>query len=99
MIGYNVPFNGITRQYKEIRDEILDASDRAYRSGQVLDGPYTQMFERHIANRCQRQYAVAVNSGTQALIFAQLATTCGKEIEKIINLCLKDEHIIVYDLK
>ena len=73
MIGYDVPFNGIARQYQGLKDEILDASDRAYRGGQVLDGPYTQMFERQMASRCMRQYAVAVNSGTQALIFAQHA--------------------------
>lgn len=73
-MSYDIPFMGIARQYRDIRDEILDASDRAYRAGQVLDGPYTQMFERHIAARCMRQYAVAVNSGSQALIFAQMAT-------------------------
>jgi dTDP-4-amino-4,6-dideoxygalactose transaminase len=68
---YDIPFTGIARQYANLRDEILDASDRAYRAGQVLDGPYTNMFERQMANRTMRQYAVAVNSGTQALIFAQ----------------------------
>jgi len=81
---YDIPFTGIARQYKDLRDEILDASDRAYRNGQVLDGPYTQMFERQMANRCMRQYAVAVNSGTQALVFAQLATARDKGAEKIM---------------
>jgi dTDP-4-amino-4,6-dideoxygalactose transaminase len=84
MSGYDVPFNGIARQYQLLRDEILDASDRAYRGGQVLDGPYTQMFERQMAQRCMRQYAVAVNSGTQALVFAQLATARNKGAEKIM---------------
>jgi dTDP-4-amino-4,6-dideoxygalactose transaminase len=84
MSGYNVPFNGIARQYKELRDEILDASDRAYRSGQVLDGSYTQMFERQMAQRCMRQYAVAVNSGTQALVFAQMATARNSGVENVM---------------
>ena len=84
MSGYDVPFNGIARQYKELKDEILDASDRAYRGGQVLDGPYTQMFERQMASRCMRQYAVAVNSGTQALVFAQMATSRSDGAEKIM---------------
>lgn len=73
MSHYDIPFLGVARQYADLRDEILDAADRAYRGGQVLDGPYTQMFERQIAGRTMRQYAVAVNSGTQALIFAQHA--------------------------
>ena len=65
-----IPFFGISRQYAQLRDELLDASDHVYRSGQVLDGPYTINFENAIAKRCDRQYAIAVNSGTQGLIFA-----------------------------
>jgi dTDP-4-amino-4,6-dideoxygalactose transaminase len=42
-----------------------------YSTGQVLDGHYTKEFERQIAARCHRRYAVAVNSCTQGLIFAQ----------------------------
>ena len=66
-----IPFLGIARQYNNLREEILDASDAVYSSGQVLDGYFTQTFEDEIAKRCNRKYAVAVNSGTQALIFAQ----------------------------
>ena len=84
MTGYAIPFLGIQRQYQTLKEEILDASDRAYRGGQVLDGPYTQMFERQMASRCMRQYAVAVNSGTQALVFAQMATARSKGVEKIM---------------
>ena len=73
MIGYTVPFFGIQRQYQTLREEILEATDQVYTSGKVLDGHYTGTFERHMAARCHRQYAVAVNSGTQALIFAQEA--------------------------
>ena len=83
-MSYDIPFIGIARQYKELREEILDASDRAYRGGQVLDGPYTATFERHMAQRCMRQFAVAVNSGTQALVFAQMATARNEGIEKVM---------------
>lgn len=69
-----IPYNGMDRQYKTIRDELLDISDRVYSSGKVLDGHYTKEFEAQIARRCHRGYAVAVNSGTQGLIFAQAAT-------------------------
>lgn len=68
-----IPFFGVDRQYANLRDEILDASDRVYKTGQVLDGDYTKYFERQIARRCDRQYAVAVNSCTQGLIFAMMA--------------------------
>lgn len=65
-----IPFFGIRRQYAQLRDELLDASDRVYRSGQVLDGKQVANFETAIATRCDRRYAVAVNSCTQGLIFA-----------------------------
>jgi UDP-2-acetamido-2-deoxy-ribo-hexuluronate aminotransferase len=64
-----IPFFGVSRQYENLRDEILNASDIVYRSGKVLDGEFTNEFERRIAARCDRQFAVSVNSGTQALIF------------------------------
>lgn len=68
-----IPFFGVDRQYKNLREEILDVTDRVYSTGRVLDGEYTREFEAQIARRCHRGYALAVNSGTQALIFAQLA--------------------------
>lgn len=71
---YPIPFLGIDRQYKSLRTEILDITDKIYSTGQVLDGQYTKEFERQMAFRCDREYAVTVNSGTQALILAQLAT-------------------------
>jgi dTDP-4-amino-4,6-dideoxygalactose transaminase len=66
-----IPFFGLARQYKNLREELLDASDRVYSSGKVLGGHYTKEFERQIAARCHRGYAIAVNSCTQGLIFAQ----------------------------
>jgi dTDP-4-amino-4,6-dideoxygalactose transaminase len=68
-----IPFFGVDRQYRNLREEILDTIDRVYSTGRVLDGEYTKEFERNIARRCHRSYALAVNSGTQALIFAQQA--------------------------
>ena len=67
----NVPFFGLKRQYCNLRDEILDAVDAVYSSGQVLDGTYVESFELAMAGRCHREYAVAVNSCSQGLIFAQ----------------------------
>ena len=65
-----IPFFGIQRQYALYREELLTATDDVYRSGQVLDGMYTMRLEQAIARRCDRDYAVTVNSGTQGLKFA-----------------------------
>lgn len=69
----NIPFFGLDRQYESIKEEILDATNEVLKSGQVLDGIHTQLFENAIARRCNRSFAISVNSGTQALIFAQMA--------------------------
>jgi dTDP-4-amino-4,6-dideoxygalactose transaminase len=69
-----VPFFGIKRQYQNLREEILNATDKVYSSGRVLDGDYTTEFETEMAHRCRREYAVSVNSGSQGLILAQKAT-------------------------
>lgn len=69
----NIPFFGLTRQYSNHREEILDAVNTVYSGGQVLDGPHVEKFEEQIAGRCHREFAVAVNSCTQGLILAQQA--------------------------
>lgn len=67
-----IPYVGIQRQYQNLRQEILDATDQVYSSGQVMNGEFTLRFESRIADRCGRDYAVAVNSGSQALLFAHM---------------------------
>lgn len=71
MNGSGIAFTGLQRQYLNLKEELLDATDRVLTSGQVLDGPYVNYFERQIARYCGRKYAIAVNSCSQALIFAQ----------------------------
>jgi dTDP-4-amino-4,6-dideoxygalactose transaminase len=56
--------------YQNHREEFLDASDKVYKTGNVLGGEYTKQFERDMAKRCGRKYAVTTNSCTQALEFA-----------------------------
>ncbi len=74
MIGMTkIPFFGVDRQYQNLREEILDATDKVYASGRVLDGTYTRQFEKTIAKMTERRYACSVGSCTQALIFAQRA--------------------------
>ena len=65
-----IPFFGIKRQYQNLREELLHITDQVYSSGKVLDGEYTQRFEQLIATRCNRRFAIAVNSCTQGLLFA-----------------------------
>lgn len=65
-----IPFFGVDRQYTNIKEEILEATDHVYSSGKVLDGDYTFLFEKTIQKMTERKYACAVGSCTQALIFS-----------------------------
>lgn len=58
---------GLDRQYRSLRDELLDASDRVLSSGNLMNGQYTAELEDWIANRTNTARAVTCHSGTQAL--------------------------------
>jgi dTDP-4-amino-4,6-dideoxygalactose transaminase len=58
---------GLARQYKKIGEELLDATHRALKDGQLVGGHYTRSFEEWLKHRTKTKYAVTVHSGTQAL--------------------------------
>ena len=67
MIGYQVPHFGLARQYKNLKEELLDATDRALSTGQLVGGKYTKEFESWLAVKTKTKYAITVHSGSQAL--------------------------------
>lgn len=68
-----VKFVALERQYLSLREELLDAMDSVYRTGQMLDGACVDAFEHLLARRCNRLFAIVVGSGTVALDFAYRA--------------------------
>ncbi len=67
MTGLTIPFTGLKKQYHNLRDEILSATDEVLRSGVYMDGNYTAEFENWLAKYNSVKYAVTCHSGTQAL--------------------------------
>lgn len=67
MSGYQIAFTGLKRQYNNLREEILDATDSVLTSGILMDGPRTSHFEMWLAGKNKTKYAVTCHSGTQAL--------------------------------
>jgi dTDP-4-amino-4,6-dideoxygalactose transaminase len=67
MSGLVIPHFGLKRQYKNLRDELLDATDCAMKDGQLVGGHYTRSFEEWLKNKTKTKYAITVHSGTQAL--------------------------------
>lgn len=63
----NISHFGLDRQYKNIGEELLDATHRALKDGQFMSGHYTRSFEEWLKHRTKTKYAITVHSGTQAL--------------------------------
>jgi len=66
-MALKITFNNLDRQYRDLRSEILDATDTVLRSGQLMSGNHTHEFEHWLARRNRVKYAVTVHSGTQGL--------------------------------
>lgn len=62
-----IKFFGLERQYKNLRQELLDATDMVLRSGVLMNGAQTSAFETWLAMRTNTAFAITVHSGTQAL--------------------------------
>lgn len=80
-----IPFNGITRQYRNLEYELRHEIDIVMSSGDLLNGHKKNLFEDQIASRIGREYAICINSGTNALhyIFDWLQSQQGTSTKPI----------------
>ncbi len=68
-----IPLFNLTRQYKGIREEVLNAVDRVISSGRVILGENVKEFEKELASFVGTKYSVGVSSGTAGLLLSLLA--------------------------
>lgn len=66
----DVPCVNIAGQHRPLKAELLRAAGRVVESGQFILGREVEVFERRFAQMCGVRFAVAVRSGTDALILA-----------------------------
>lgn len=64
---HKISFFGLARQYHNLKDELLDATDKVLSSGVLMNGEYTSKFETWLALRTKTNFVITVHSGTQAL--------------------------------
>jgi aminotransferase EvaB len=81
------PFWDYRREYHELRDEILEAVDRVFKSGQLILGKEGIAFEQKMAAYAGVAGGVGVNSGTDAICIALAAVgiTAGDEVITVPN--------------
>jgi len=78
-----VPFIDLTRQYREIENEVLSATKRVFEKGRFILGEEVSAFEEEFAHYCGVRYGVGVNSGTDALYLALRAAGIGEGDEVV----------------
>lgn len=84
MPHHHIPFLDLTRQYQQIKSEVLAAVAQVLEEAAFYGGKYPAVFEDSFARHCQTGFAVAVNSGTSALHLAMLALDIGPGDEVIM---------------
>lgn len=78
-----IPFLDLKIQYKQIENEVLPMITAAMENGQFVGGSHVVEFEKEFAKFCESDYAIGVNSGTDALRFALMALNIGPGDEVI----------------
>jgi len=64
----NIPYVNLSAQWESERNDLLPIIEDVLRSGQYIGGEEVALFEENIARYCNVKFAVATNSGTDALI-------------------------------
>lgn len=72
-----VPFLDLALRSSDELDLISNSIASVLKHGRLVMGPELEVFEKVIADHCQRKYAVGVGSGTDALYFALRALDIG----------------------
>ena len=80
---YKVPFVGYKLQYNNLKEEINGAIQRVLERGDLILRADVEKFEKDLADFVGTKYAVALNSGTDALFLSLKAAGIGKGHEVI----------------
>jgi len=93
-----IPFVNLVAQWQDDREELLPIIDELLGSGQYVGGDEVDKFEKNMAELCQVKYAVALNSGTDALTLSLhlLGVGHGDEVITPPNSFIASTSVIVH---
>lgn len=78
-----IPYVDLAAQFREERVDLLAVVERTLAGGGYIGGSEIEVLEQDLAKLCETREAVALNSGTDALIFALRALGIGPGDEVI----------------
>jgi dTDP-4-amino-4,6-dideoxygalactose transaminase len=79
-----IPLLDLKQQYAVIKDEVLRVTEEIYESQMFILGKRVDDFERDFAAYCHSKHAIAVSSGTDALLEALMVLGIGHGDEVIV---------------
>ena len=79
-----IPLLDLKLQYAAIRDEVLRVTEEVYESQHFILGRKVDDFERDFAAYCHAKHAIALSSGTDALLIALMVLGVGPGDEVIV---------------
>ena len=93
-----IKFVNLKKQWNKERKDLLKIIDRTINSGDWVGGKNIQLFEKKISKICNTKYAVALNSGTDALTLAlfSLGVKKGDEVITTSNSFVASVSAIVH---
>ncbi len=83
MSDFKISWVDLQQRYQEEREEILDCIDRALTKGHVIMTPELDDCEQKVASYSGAKHCIGLNSGTDALMMALMATGIGRGDEVI----------------
>ena len=69
-----IPFLDLVAPHEELKAELCDVFQTALATGGFVGGPMVDAFEKDFARYCEARHCVGVGSGTDALLFALVAS-------------------------
>jgi len=78
-----VPLLDLNAHHEPLKQEILAALEKTFRSNAFILGPDVGKLEERVAGYCQAKYGIGVTSGTDALLLALMALGIGPEDEVV----------------
>jgi dTDP-4-amino-4,6-dideoxygalactose transaminase len=69
-----IPFLDLVTPHVDLEQELTEVFHKALRTAGFIGGPMVEEFEKAFASFCETSHSVAVSSGTDALLFALIAS-------------------------
>ncbi len=79
---HTIPYVNLSTQWKDEKEELLPIIENILASGQYIASSVVEEFEKKAAKICDTKHCIALNSGTDALVFglAALGVRHGDEV-------------------